>query len=128
MRPREGRPDAGLPTGRGADLLALLVKRRGMDYHRHRPQSLDHTSPRSGPFSYDEATGVSKIAMPAASGDARRDEGEVHRICVEALACISTALREFDPLLVAALADLHLPWPSGAANEEHHGPTETPTS
>ncbi|KOG51000.1 hypothetical protein ADK76_37910 [Streptomyces griseoflavus] len=87
-----------------------LEERRGMDYHRHRPQSLDHTSPRSGTWSYDHVNQVSRIAVPAANADARRDETIVHRICVDALDCIATALREAEPLLEPALAASHLSW------------------
>ncbi|MFF3208326.1 hypothetical protein [Streptomyces sp. NPDC002962] len=87
-----------------------LEERRGMDYHRHRPQSLDHTSPRSGIWSYDEASEIACTVVPGHSSDARRDEVTVHRVCVDALDCVAASMREIEPLLAPALAACHLAW------------------
>lgn len=90
--------------------FGVLEERRGTDYHRHRPQSLDHASPRSGIWTFDRDTKVSRIAVPGANSDARRDETIVHRICVDALECVAAFLRDTDPLLAPALAACHLAW------------------
>ncbi|MEU0075571.1 hypothetical protein ABZ027_39510 [Streptomyces sp. NPDC006332] len=90
--------------------FVALEQRRGMDYHRHRPQSLDHTSPRAGLWSYDAVHKVSTMRMPGASADAERDEEIVHRISADALECLSTALTDLEPLLGQSLRDCHLSW------------------
>ncbi|MER7305584.1 hypothetical protein E5082_24970 [Streptomyces griseoluteus] len=87
-----------------------LDERRSMDYHRRRPQSLQHTSPHAGVWSYNEATKTSTIKMVASSADARRDETLVHQICVAALTCISEAMDDFEPLLAESLSACHLAW------------------
>ncbi|MFF3166821.1 hypothetical protein [Streptomyces sp. NPDC003273] len=92
--------------------FSALEDRRGMDYHRHRPQSLDHTSPRSGIWSQEGTT--SHIAIPSAQPDPRRDEEDVHSICLDALHCIADVLRETEPLIASALDSCHLAW-RGAA-------------
>ncbi|GAB2607092.1 hypothetical protein GCM10027168_44920 [Streptomyces capparidis] len=87
-----------------------LDDRRGTDYHRHRPQSVKHTSPRVGIWSRDETTGVSRTVVVGANEDARRDEAAVHRICVEALSCIHEAMTDLEPLIAEALEACHLVW------------------
>jgi hypothetical protein len=87
-----------------------LEERRGMDYHRHRPQSLAHTSPRSGIWSTDTEQGISTMTMSAASADVRRDETVVHDICRAALTCVSLSMRDLDPMIGAGLGACHLVW------------------
>ncbi|MER5570365.1 hypothetical protein ABT083_29825 [Streptomyces goshikiensis] len=90
-----------------------LDARRGMDYHRHRPQSLDHRSPSSGIVSTDAATGTSIMRMPSARMDSRSDEQAVHRICTDALTCVSEVLDDMEPLIAEALSACHLAWRPG---------------
>lgn len=87
-----------------------LDERRGTDYHRHRPQSLDHLSPRTDVWSHNKETGISTTAIPGATADSRRDEKAVHTICVNAMHCIAMTMRDLDPLCTAALDELHLTW------------------
>lgn len=87
-----------------------LDARRGMDYHRHRPQSLDHRSPSSGIVSTDTTTGTSTMRMPTARMDSRSDEQAVHRICTDALTCVAEAIDDMEPLITEALSARHLVW------------------
>ncbi|MFC8015662.1 hypothetical protein [Streptomyces cinereoruber] len=91
-----------------------LDTRRGMDYHRHRPQSLDHRSPSSGIVSTDMATGTSTMRMPIARTDARSDEQVVHCICIDALNCVAEVMDDMEPLLADALSACHLVWRPGS--------------
>ncbi|MEV5013504.1 hypothetical protein ACIGW1_05060 [Streptomyces sp. NPDC053780] len=90
-----------------------LDQRRGMDYHRQRPQSVKHRSPRTGIWSFNEATKTSTTRMVASAADARRDETLVHQICVDALACIGEAMDDLEPLLAESLSPCHLVWRGG---------------
>lgn len=90
-----------------------LEQRRGMDYHRHRPQSLAHTSPRTGIWSNDAEKKIATMTMSAATADVRRDETVVHTICANALTCVSSAMRDLEPLIAAGLAASHLAWGPG---------------
>ncbi|WGD45159.1 hypothetical protein [Streptomyces cathayae] len=90
--------------------FAALDERRGMDYHRHRPQSLDQASPAEGTWSYDESTKTSRVELTGVRPDPRSDEIAVHDVCVDALVCIADAVCTAEPLIEAALAACHLAW------------------
>lgn len=92
-----------------------LDERRGLNYHRRRPQSVKHTSPRSGIWSYNEETRTSTTRMVASNKDAQRDETLVHQICVDALTCVTTSMDDLEPLLAESLSACHLVWRSADA-------------
>ncbi|MFD3908838.1 hypothetical protein ACFXOL_21000 [Streptomyces californicus] len=87
-----------------------LDERRGLDYHRRRPQSVKHTSPRQGIWSYDNEKKLSTIKMVASAEDAQRDEVLVHQICVDALTCITEAMVDIEPLIAESLSACYLAW------------------
>ncbi|XUZ27021.1 hypothetical protein ACQVDT_19580 [Streptomyces sp. RMIT01] len=87
-----------------------LDERRGMDYHRRRPQSVKHTSPRRGIWSYDKEKKLSTTRMVASAEDAQRDEVLIHQICVDALTCITEAMVDIEPLIAESLSACHLAW------------------
>jgi hypothetical protein len=61
-----------------------LENRRGMDYHRMRPQSVPHTSPRSaGPMT--TLPGILQFASAGAAVDPDADGESVHQVLVEAM-------------------------------------------
>jgi len=68
-----------------------LEGRRGMDYHRRRPQSVPHTAPRAGTVS--TSAHVTKLSMvsPQLEGDA--DGFAVHAIVTEALERLALSMR-----------------------------------
>lgn len=92
------------------DRFRALEERRGMDYHRHQPQSVDHASPRSGVSSSAPDGMVSRIDIPTAQSDARGGERFVCRICVDALGCVADCVCETEALLVPKLAACDVAW------------------
>ncbi|WP_446458964.1 hypothetical protein [Streptomyces rochei] len=90
--------------------FVALEARRGMDYHRHRPQSLDQASPAQGTWSYDASSKTSRVALGGVRPDPRSDEAAVHDVCVNALECIADAVHAAEPLIGAGLAACHLDW------------------
>jgi hypothetical protein len=87
-----------------------LDERRGLDYHRRRPQSVKHTSPRTGIWSYDKQKKLSTTRMVASAEDAQRDEVLIHQICVDALICITKTMVDIEPLIAESLSACHLAW------------------
>jgi hypothetical protein len=87
-----------------------LEHRRGMDYHRHRPQSLSHTSPRSGIIS-QPSPGVTRVDFVPAASDAKSDEAEVHRIAVDAILMLADTMAAMDPLIADAARACDVVWP-----------------
>ncbi|MFB7950102.1 hypothetical protein ACFC6L_34935 [Kitasatospora phosalacinea] len=85
-----------------------LDRRRGMDYHRHRPQSLSHTSPREGIASRTDATVT--VSYVSASDDTANDEKQVHHVAVDALAMLADAMQELSPLIADAARSCHVDW------------------
>lgn len=78
-----------LRTGKAWD---NLDGRRGMDYHRRRPQSVAHTAPRAGTVSTDGATTRMVMVSPALEADA--DADLVHAVAVAALEDLAGCMRE----------------------------------
>ena len=68
-----------------------LEDRRGMDFHRLRPQSVQHSSPRVGIVETTGAT--SSISMVAARFDSEADGVKVHDILVKAMTPVMAATR-----------------------------------
>lgn len=70
-----------------------LDTRRGMDYHRHRPQSVPHASPKAGTVSTNQ-DGVTQISMVGASLDPEADAEAVHRLLIDAMEPLRAAMRD----------------------------------
>lgn len=68
-----------------------LDDRRGMDYHRRRPQSLSHASPRAGTVSVDGHS--TRRVMVGASLEPEADADLVHSIVVDAMTQLRGAMR-----------------------------------
>jgi len=84
--------------------FAALDNRRGMDYHRHRPQSLPTSSPRSG--AWVEGDGIRSIDGGGVRPDPFHDEREIHQIAVQGMEAVTTAMNRARPLIVGAAAAL----------------------
>jgi hypothetical protein len=87
-----------LRTGKAWD---NLDGRRGMDYHRRRPQSVAHTAPRAGTVSTDGSTTTMVMVAPALEADA--DADLVHAVAVAALDDLAACMREVRRLLPDAV-------------------------
>ncbi|MFE7194355.1 hypothetical protein [Kitasatospora sp. NPDC057541] len=85
-----------------------LDRRRGMDYHRHRPQSLSHASPRHGIASRENTTVT--VDLAPASDDAANGEKEVHRIAADALIMLADTMEELSPLIADAARSRQVDW------------------
>ena len=77
--------DLGQSTG-----FQNLDDRRGMDYHRHRPQSVRHSSPRQGIAKSDGTTRTT--TMPAPTLEPEADAAAVHKVIVDALEAVRIAM------------------------------------
>lgn len=66
-----------------SDTFRDLDSRRGMDYHRRRPQSVPHTSPRTGTVTHQ--SGTTTISMVAARLEPEADADQVYAMAVDAL-------------------------------------------
>lgn len=67
-----------------------LDSRRGMDYHRLRPQSVPHASPRRGVS--QEGDGVMRIVLPGPVLDPEADADRVYQLLVEAMEAVRQAM------------------------------------
>jgi hypothetical protein len=67
-----------------------LDNRRGMDYHRQRPQSVAHASPKGGTVS--TSGGVTTLRMVAETLDPDADGTVVHHLVVQAMAALKAAM------------------------------------
>lgn len=72
--------------------FTALDMRRGLDYHRRRPQSVEHVSPRRGIVEHLE--GYTKVSMPAPAFEDQADAEQVHEIVVDALDDLRAAMRD----------------------------------
>lgn len=72
------------------DAFQALDLRRGMDYHRRRPQSVAHVSPRSGVVGIVGQNMV--IHMPVPRPEAEADERLVYEIVLDALVSLHGAM------------------------------------
>jgi hypothetical protein len=75
-----------------APAYKALDGRRGMDYHRRRPQSVAHTAPRAGTVS--TANGVTTLKMVAPQLDPDASAEVVHSVVATALEAVATSMRE----------------------------------
>lgn len=91
---------ANVPFGRiAAAVSALSVnqryrdlnERRGMDYHRLRPQSVPHASPRNG--IWRSGDGIAVIDLPDAVIDPEADADKIYRILVDAMEAVRSTMR-----------------------------------
>lgn|GEM_PF-6712246 len=78
-----------------------LDARRGMDYHRRRPQSVQHASPRREVVTI--SGGTRTMTMFAATLDPEANADRVHEIVVTALEELHRAMRSFRALLGRAI-------------------------
>jgi hypothetical protein len=67
-----------------------LDSRRGMDYHRLRPQSVPHASPKGGISR--EGDGIVTIDLPASVLDPEADADRVYRLLIEAMEAVRQAM------------------------------------
>jgi hypothetical protein len=81
--------------------FADLDARRGMDYHRRRPQSVLHASPRKNVVT--KAGNTRTMTMYAAGLEPEANADEVHRILVEAMTALYEAMRDIRSALPKAL-------------------------
>ena len=72
--------------------FVAIDERRGMDYHRRRPQSVPHASPRSG--TYETQPGMVRISMVAAGLDPEADAPAVHGLLVAAMQPVLLTMRQ----------------------------------
>lgn len=80
-----------------------LDERRGMDFHRRRPQSVEHTAPTAG--IYTSAEGVATLRMPSASLQPEADAIAVHTTAQAALHEVTQAMNIVRGELGPALRD-----------------------
>src|SRR5258708_16323252 len=95
------RPRAGLPTrpwrgspprsrGWQPPRYVALDSGRGMDYHRLRPQSVPHASPKRGVS--QAADGIATIDLPGPVLDPEADADRVYQLLIEAMEAIRQAM------------------------------------
>jgi hypothetical protein len=69
-----------------------LEARRGMDYHRRRPQSVEHTSPRRE--AVIRIGNVTRFTDFAEQLEPEADADRVHALVVEAMEALRVAMRD----------------------------------
>lgn len=83
-----------------ADFKAL-DERRGMDFHRRRPQSVEHSAPTAGV--YTSADGTATLRMPALAMQPEANASAVHAVAQAGLHRVAQSMRivrtEFGPAL-----------------------------
>ncbi|WP_371476354.1 hypothetical protein [Kitasatospora sp. NBC_00315] len=90
-----------------------LDQRRGGYYHRHRPQSITHASPRKGiASSTGDVVSIDLVGAGdhAVNDDAVNDEKQLHRVVADALTMLTDTMREMDPLIADAARSCHVEW------------------
>lgn len=78
-----------------------LEKRRGLDYHRRRPQSVEHVSPRTDVVTNE--AGTTTLTMPSAVLEPEANADTVHEIVVAALEELRITMREIRSQLPKAI-------------------------
>lgn len=78
-----------------------LDERRGMDYHRRRPQSVAHSSPRRK--AVEVSSGSMSIAVFGAALEPEADADAVHAIVVDAMEQLRIAMRTIRLLVPKAI-------------------------
>lgn len=84
-----------------SEAFIALDQRRGLDYHRRRPQSLEHVSPRWDVTQHGPA--VSTFTMPAPALEPEADPDAVHQVVVNALEALRSTMRAIRILLPKAI-------------------------
>jgi hypothetical protein len=79
-----------------------LEVRRGMDYHRRRPQSVPHASPRNGSVSR-ASDGTGTISLAEARLEPESDADAVHALVAETLLALKEAMAKIRVLLPKAI-------------------------
>lgn len=85
----------------GSSEFQDLDGRRGMDYHRRRPQSVAHTAPRRGVVSTSEGTTTMTMVSAWLEDDAKHEA--VHAIATAALVSIANTMRRIRELVPAVI-------------------------
>ena len=110
------RISAGI-SGLAADLrYVALDSRRGMDYHRLRPQSVPHASPKRGVSK--AGNGIVTIDLPGPMLDPEADADRVYQLLIEAMESVRLAMVTTRNDLAKAVR---------AAGIWYHEPTPRPT-
>lgn len=86
-----------------------LDGRRGMDYHRRRPQSVAHTAPRTGTVS--TTTGQTTLTMVGPRLEADASGEVVHSVAIEALEVLALSMRKVREFLPGALRAEQISYP-----------------
>lgn len=117
---------ANTPIGRIAGAVSALAQdprylaldsRRGMDYHRLRPQSVPHASPKHGVSQVGD--GYVTLDLPGAVLDPEADADRVYRILIKAMDAVRQAMVAIRNDLAKAVR---------AAGLWYHEPTPRPAS
>lgn len=82
-----------------------LEDRRGMDYHRHRPQSVATSSPRGGVWTFTQQPGgtLSQLSVKAAVLDGQEDERIIRRVAAGGLVAVAGTLGRSQRLIGSAV-------------------------
>ena len=96
---------------KGDHRFDALDQRRGMDYHRHRPQSGPQTA-AGQPLSTNQTSGTAKIAIAAPHLDPAGDEQKVRAVASEGLAALVETMKRLEQSLPAAIQSMALRMPS----------------
>jgi hypothetical protein len=88
-----------------------LDRRRGMDYHRRRPQSVPHASPRGGTVQSQD--GLTKISVVAPSLEFEADEERVHQVVLAAMRAVRTSMFDVRAALPPAIREEGINYPYG---------------
>jgi hypothetical protein len=83
-----------------------LDERRGMDFHRHRPQSLNTGSPREGAWKNNQGEGWRSIEMHIATPELDNDEDRISATIEGGLESLADALEAAYPLIIASVSAL----------------------
>jgi hypothetical protein len=91
---------------RGAHRFAAMDARRGMDYHRQRPQSVPTSSPRTGLWTHEVQPGgvLRSMSIASAALDPERDEREVRKIAADGLTVVAGTLGRSQMLIGRSVA------------------------
>lgn len=81
--------------------FVALDQRCGLDYHRRRPQSLEHVSPRREVMQHGSV--VSTFTMPAPALEPEADPDAVHQIVGDALEALRSTMYQIRKLLPKAI-------------------------